>query len=530
MPTHPTPPRFWWLKRLTPAVVLVAAAWAGFHLWLTRHVEAELAARAAAWRAENDGAPVVTGTGIPPATVNGEPNAADLLLRASAAVPPSTIAQSFWEYSPVHMPVPTALLPMAREIADQNAPALALARQATAAATVDWNRPSSNAFFYVSTFNSIQNLANQLCYALAVDHHDGRIGDALDRSLDVLRLARAMPDHAPSLISGLLAIGIDALASRDLRLLAWYAPPTLDKGAEAAAWRAARPRVAQVIVRLLDTDEDAYLLRRSLGGEREFAWSVINTPFAAAAVGMPPASAAARPLYASVLLRLVDDSTLAVAHPLDITVLSKLYRFTSRGGGGSAAAGFYDGIVFSFAAGIDHGVTSFGTVRAHRRATAVILAAKLFNADTGRWPASLDDLVPTYLPLVPDDPFLPPGTPMRLRTDAAVPLVYSAGADMADDGGSVRAPGSAAAFAGLGGPEQRQDLVFPLYLPPVAARFTLNFNVWYWLQDPEAAVAAAESEEATEVQRRTQELSESLPNDLGVENQKWGSDDEDDEQ
>ncbi|MEZ0265152.1 MAG: hypothetical protein ACAI43_10530 [Phycisphaerae bacterium] len=49
---------------------------------------------------------------------------------------------------------------------------------------------------------------------------------------------------------------------------------------------------------------------------------------------------------------------------------------------------------------------------AERRAAAAALAAQLFRADHGRCPRSLDELVPTYLPAVPRDPFRTDGGPL----------------------------------------------------------------------------------------------------------------------
>jgi ABC-type transport system involved in multi-copper enzyme maturation permease subunit len=52
-------------------------------------------------------------------------------------------------------------------------------------------------------------------------------------------------------------------------------------------------------------------------------------------------------------------------------------------------------------------------VLAARRATALKLAARLYESDKGSLPASLDALVPKYLPVVPADPF--DGKPFRYR-------------------------------------------------------------------------------------------------------------------
>jgi hypothetical protein len=69
--------------------------------------------------------------------------------------------------------------------------------------------------------------------------------------------------------------------------------------------------------------------------------------------------------------------------------------------------------------------------RTDRRMAAVSLAANLFRRDTGRWPATLEELVPRYLPAVPIDPMANEGVPLRyvLAEGGRRPIVYSAGDD-----------------------------------------------------------------------------------------------------
>jgi len=69
---------------------------------------------------------------------------------------------------------------------------------------------------------------------------------------------------------------------------------------------------------------------------------------------------------------------------------------------------------------------------AERRLATVALAVRLYAADhQDALPASLDDLVPAYLPAIPIDPMS--GSPLRYKSDP--PRVYSVGDDGVDDGG-----------------------------------------------------------------------------------------------
>ncbi|MGL6076794.1 MAG: ABC transporter permease [Fimbriiglobus sp.] len=65
------------------------------------------------------------------------------------------------------------------------------------------------------------------------------------------------------------------------------------------------------------------------------------------------------------------------------------------------------------------GRQSYGTEHqeaiAHRRMLIVSLALRLFYADNNKFPATLDELVPKYLPNVPKDPYSPLAAPIRYR-------------------------------------------------------------------------------------------------------------------
>jgi hypothetical protein len=72
-------------------------------------------------------------------------------------------------------------------------------------------------------------------------------------------------------------------------------------------------------------------------------------------------------------------------------------------------------------------------VTAYGRLMATDLAIREFQAANGRWPASLNELVPNYLAAVPKDPFS--DEPLRYRADGKSFVVYSIGQDRRDDGG-----------------------------------------------------------------------------------------------
>lgn len=64
-----------------------------------------------------------------------------------------------------------------------------------------------------------------------------------------------------------------------------------------------------------------------------------------------------------------------------------------------------------------------------------VLALELFAREHGHYPEKLEELVPDFLPTVPEDSHAPPKTPLRYRRDAGGALIYSIGDNGTDDGG-----------------------------------------------------------------------------------------------
>jgi hypothetical protein len=75
----------------------------------------------------------------------------------------------------------------------------------------------------------------------------------------------------------------------------------------------------------------------------------------------------------------------------------------------------------------------FYSLEARRRAAVTALAVERFRQANRRLPNSLAELVPTFLPAIPQDPFN--GQPLRFRTNAPGYVVYSVGSDFTDDQG-----------------------------------------------------------------------------------------------
>ena len=68
------------------------------------------------------------------------------------------------------------------------------------------------------------------------------------------------------------------------------------------------------------------------------------------------------------------------------------------------------------------------------------VALYIYRARNGRFPETLDDLVPDFISAVPRDPF--DGQPMKLKRTEHGLIVYSIGPDMIDNGGAPFDPRS----------------------------------------------------------------------------------------
>jgi len=80
-------------------------------------------------------------------------------------------------------------------------------------------------------------------------------------------------------------------------------------------------------------------------------------------------------------------------------------------------------------------LSSFQHHHAIVRSTLVAVASERHRLRHGDWPATLEALVPTFLPQLPSDPF--DGRPLRYKRLPDGIVIYSVGVDATDDGGQV---------------------------------------------------------------------------------------------
>jgi hypothetical protein len=265
--------------------------------------------------------------------------------------------------------------------------------------------------------------------------HDGRIDEALGSSQAILGTARVAA-ATPTLINALVCMAIRAVAVGSIERSLGQGEPS--------------PAALRAVQQALEAEADRPLLCDALRGERatieEFARAVgegrVGRDLADQFDGGPPdvtgnptldrwlhtlrgggwrkSKAAAFVRYYTALVEIAKDSPDALdERPDDV----------------AAAVDRLSPALRNQVTGIDKMQEADGRSRALLRSAAAAVAAERFRRDTGRWPASLDELVPAYLKAVPRDPY--DRQPLRLRRLADGVVIYSAGSDRTDDGGQV---------------------------------------------------------------------------------------------
>ena len=93
---------------------------------------------------------------------------------------------------------------------------------------------------------------------------------------------------------------------------------------------------------------------------------------------------------------------------------------------------------------LEHATTQADRLMIRRDATLTLIALEMHRRRTGSYPATLDELSPTLLPIVPLD--LMTGQPLCYMLRDGKPVIYSRGADKDDDGGRPLNPASRGAW------------------------------------------------------------------------------------
>lgn len=292
-------------------------------------------------------------------------------------------------------------------------------------AAVNWGIPATAMITVqnVPALNQVRGLANLLRYRALVAHTDGDDAAALDDVRAILREAGDIEQMPPSLVTHLVATGINAIAVATIEQIA------PDLNGRSTTKPASGDQIQQLIGELLDASAADHGWHEAMQAERamavRFTTILTNKPV----VGTVQKIGLARALKWEPA---VERAGIQGDYPAAKAILAanppppqNLYKYIPSLPGMMQA---------SLARVVD---VRF-RIACERRMAAIALAMALYRADhEGRSPGSLDALVPAYLPSLPPDPFAPGGKPFGYSGPAATqPFIYSIGLDGVDDGGS----------------------------------------------------------------------------------------------
>ncbi len=355
-------------------------------------------------------------------------NAWPVYMAARAAIKPGVDSPraSAMTY-PNYPPYGAGWVAMARASEQGNAAMFPLARRARQLPRAQLRRDLSTATTISPSLNGARHLANTLADGAAYVHQQGDDAEAVERLLDLLHLAASIRQD-PTLLSQLVAIGIDSLAcsaigpiAADLKLDGrGAAPPAraralidalLDETAAREGFTRSLTWERAIMLDFLDAESRGTWAIRPLADRTRVRW--LHDFDVITEASKQPTFAAARRVMARAH---PETQLLTPARPLLGAVATRLVPRYSR---------WFE--QYSLRRALEQIFRVYG----ERRVMAVILAARLYRHDHGRWPADLAALAPRYLPGVPTDPFPDDGRPLgymilhgALPDGGDRPLVY----------------------------------------------------------------------------------------------------------
>jgi hypothetical protein len=401
LPRHPLSWRSWSFRSI---LLLLLATLAVRLLW-GRHVHRILTAQLE--EIHRRGEPVVI-EDFAPAHVPDADNAWHYQLRAAQALAPGVTSprngnDEFRNYPPY----PAFWMKRAQASDQANAKMFALARQARAHTRVQFrDHFTSPMYAYTLPYlNSVRELANTLADGANYAQVRGDDAEAIERIFDLLYLARSLR-HDQFFVSELTSIGIDLMALDATQIIA----PGLHLSSGSTTRPASPAQIRKLIAQLLDEESDWAQFTRSLSMARLETLDYLRALAEETTVIRPLADAEALRAnhYFDVYIRASTQrdfptvqATLATLEDDDIHAHSALSTLSRNEDRIPRYSRWFD----RWSRWGWRSCHAHMLVTVERRTTAVSLAAQLYHADHARWPQSLDELVPAYLPAVPTNPF-----------------------------------------------------------------------------------------------------------------------------
>lgn len=377
--------------------------------------------------------------------VSDEDNAVIDLRAAATSIDESTDHYKAFMQIDAALPLTAKEADTIKAFASDNAAAFKSVDLAMTKKGIDWKIPfrSPAISILLPDLNKQRQLSTLIQHDALAAHESGNDRQTMRDLRRIWFIGNAV-DHQPVLISHLVATGIRSLAAD----LAQKTAPDLKIGSGPIDVPPAE--IKAIIAMLLDEKESRAAYQRSLLGERAFELDAarcvadgrlsLSTITASAPVrGNPLAmvgDVAARPMALADGLIMIRHTTAfrdatakaqdwqsfqAIVPPPPPEVMGSPYRHM---------------VARVMMPSFDRSMQTEFRMSFARRTGAIALATALYRADhDGKFPAKLEDLVPTYLPALPADPMVTGGT-LKYVAATTQPIVYSIGDDGIDQGGS----------------------------------------------------------------------------------------------
>jgi len=396
------PPPLRWTWRWLMFCVGFAAALSVWWVTWDRFAQQQLQKQVDAILARHE--PLLAGD-YPVVKTEAERNAAFYLIAADAAtsikqsdLPPMASGLLFGHYPPY----PPSWHRQMDACLQANAQVLALLRKASGCEIAQWEAPPGSNQMWVQPPFANMHVAHVMQDAIIDAHLHLDDAEALARAEDLLRMSDAIQEiHSAYADSIAQDTELDAMAGLDtiipdLEVAATVGPIRTRDGARPAG----RAAVERLMAELESAETRAGVGRRAIVTMRVNAYTEYNRTLGEFTVLRP-------------WLALRCAATLRKSEA-DLDALKAGRLMSDEPPAGDTGAVSMTGLMmasfpFSGAIWAQADVRWLGGVESKRRATVAMLAVRLFWIDHGRWPRELAELVPAYLPGVPDDPEIPNG-------------------------------------------------------------------------------------------------------------------------
>lgn len=302
-----------------------------------------------------------------------------------------------------YLPFPAEWMKLAEASEKAHGKAFALARQARSLpkARIPANPGTPFGMSNFRSLNGVKSLVNTIGDGADYSHVKGDDVEAIERLLDLQHIVRTLHQDR-TLVSELVAMGSQSLLCYRAQLIA----PGLRLDDSADSQTALRLRIKQLIDVLLDGQVEAESFRKTMMSERIFAIEVATKVATKEVSGRWMI----RPLADRELIRQIDDCGLAItaATALNLSAAQRILPTESPRVVARTRYSRWFQIIPDRRSQIF--LMRFRAI-AERRMTAISLACQLYRADHRGWPERVEQLVPTYLPHLPADPFRDDGGP-----------------------------------------------------------------------------------------------------------------------